>query len=135
MHNEAELRRLVNTVEAFLVAGVKAAVRITRRNLVKATPKRTQFAAGWVVLLDGAGFEQQDKPTKTIYPLPGDTDTAREMSPYQLGDEVALVSPATYIKWLDLLGNSPQADANFIQDTLEESRQQLLAWRWDGAPA
>lgn len=130
--NEQEMRRMARTLRAFFRAGVTAAVRMTRRNLVKATPKATQFAAGWRVGVGGPpDIVPKDKPELPLYPLPGDHDTDREMGTYQLGDEVVLMSQATYIVYLNA-GTSPQAEANFVQDAISESQEEFSGWRWDG---
>lgn len=132
-HNEREMRRLVRVMEAFLTAGAMATVRTTRRNLVKATPKHTQFAAQWPM---GPPYvEQQDKPSRPLYNLPGDHETdAWMMANWELGDEAGMISPASYIVYLNA-GTSPQADENFIPDAIDESIQEMRGWQWDGKVA
>lgn len=125
---------MVRTIRAFLRDGVKAVLRYTHRELVKATPKRTQFAAGWAFGLGGPPFAPQDKPTQTIYPLRGDSDVDADLAGFQLGDEIVGLSPATYIKFLNA-GTSPQADANFVQDAISEAQDQFRGWRWEGIAA
>ncbi len=136
MRNVREMVRMQRTVEAFLKAGVTAAVRFTRRALVRATPKRTQFAAGWVFGVGGPpDLVPQDKPTQTLFPLPGDQETDAQMeAEYGLGDDVAMVSPATYIVFLNA-GTSPQAPENFVQDAIDEAATALEGWRWEGLAA
>ena len=134
--NQKEVARMMLTLRAFLKDGVIAAVRITRRNLVKKTPKLTQFAAGWALGIGGLpDIVPKDKPELPLYALPGDNETEAQMeSEYDLGDDIYLLSPATYIKYLNA-GTSPQADANFVQDAVEEAGQELASWEWEGLAA
>lgn len=140
--NDREMLRLVRTLDAFFTAGVGAAVRFVRRRLVRATPKDTQFAAGWTIGIGGPpDITPLDKPPQAIHPLPGDADTDAEMArSYRLGDDVVLVSPARYIRWLvepSVVARvaKPQAPATFIEDEIEAARQDLASWRWGGTVA
>lgn len=134
--NQKEVDRMMRAVRAYLKDGVIAAVRMTRRNLVKATPKRTQFAAGWALGIGGLpDIVPKDKPELPLYALPGDNETDAEMEAgYDLGDDTYLLSPGTYIVYLNA-GTSPQADENFIQDAVTEAIKEHADWKWEGLAA
>jgi hypothetical protein len=131
--NERRLRRIARAMEEFFVAGATACVRTTRRNLVKATPKRTQHAARWELGVGGPPeIVQSRKPQQTIYPLLGDAETDTQMAAeYKLGDPVVLVSRATYIKFLNR-GSSKQAGANFIEGEIRAAIVAMDGWRYEG---
>lgn len=132
-YNEMEMRRVAGEIRSFATAGTKAGVRITRRNLVKDTPKLTQLAAWWQLGVGGPpAFEPLDEPKREIYPLVGDHETDSDLADFELGDDIVIRSSATYIKWLNKLGNSPQAPKDFVPDAVDRSMNELRSWRWEG---
>lgn len=132
MSNEVVMMRLKETLGRGLLAGYQASVRFVHRELVKATPKLTGFASGWQVGLGGAPPIVPGQPKLPRYPLYGDDTVDKVMAQATLGDDAVMVSRAIYIAELEA-GKSRQQPQGFIPDSIERARQNLEAWRWQGA--
>lgn len=132
--NEREMLRFVETIFKFLKAGKSAVVRFVHRNVVRETPKRTGFASGWQAGIGGPPPIEPGKPSKARYPIPGDAEIDAITEQSDLGDDIVMVSPADYIKFLESpFFKSPQQQEPWIDPAIEEARKQLDAWEWDGS--
>lgn len=121
---------LVDTLEQFLLAGFKASVGFVGEELVRRTPKRTGYAAGWMPGINAPPFSP-GQPSKARYPLPGNLEWDNALQALELGSNVVLMSPASYIVSIALEGKSPQAPDPIVDPAVEAAIAKLAKWRWD----
>ncbi len=127
------MNRLLDVMFRFLKAGKSAIVRFVHQNVVRETPKRTGFAAGWRAGIGGPPSITPGKPTQARYPLPGDSEIDAVTAQSGLGDDIVMVSPADYIKFLESpFFRSPQQQEPWIAPAIEEAQKKLATWQWDG---
>lgn len=133
--NEAQMRALAEGLYNFLLEGKKASVRFTHRNLVRATPKRTGFASGWVAGVGGPPPIEPGRPTRPRYGIPGDVEIDQVVGGAALGEDITLVSPAIYIRALakpnrPRWGSDQQPKEGWIQDAIDDAGDRLATWRF-----